>query len=271
MPFGLSAIGINLGSPNNLSRTATSLNRALSRLSSGLRINNASDDPAGLALAANLDATIAQMSQASRNVSDAGSALSIADGALGQVSDITIRMQELATMAANGTYSDQQRSALQAEYTALSQEIQRIGQTTTFNGKNLLDGSTMSVQIGSGGDSLQVGGINLAELSSAATSQDISTQAGAQAAMSTVGQFSQDLISQRTQFIGAPMSRLDSMQNTLSTQTLAQTASLSQIRDADLSSAVVEATAAKALLQYQVSMIQQITPLTAGKALSLIG
>jgi flagellin len=180
-------------------------------------------------------------------------------------------MQELATMAANGTYTDQQRSALQTEYSALAQEVQRIGATTSYNGKSLLDGSSMTAQVGASGETLQINGINLSALSNAATSQDISTQAGAQAAMSALDTFSQDLISQRTGTIGSAMSRLESIQNNLSTQSVAQTSALSQIRDADLPSAVVELTKAKVLQQYQVALIKQSSMLQASTRLSMLG
>ena len=255
------AVGLNstsgFGSTSifNLSRSESAFKKAFAQLSSGKRINSAADDAAGLAIAAGLASSITQISQSSRNVSDAASALSIADGALGQVSEISTRLQELATASANGTLSDQQRGALQAEYSALASEVQRIGETTQFNGKQLLDGSSMSIQIG--GDALQVGGVNLQSMASSLTSQDISTQAGAQAAMSAIDQFSKDLSTQRGGSIDAAMSRLDSIQNNLSTQRLAQQDSLSRIQDADIGATTLEVNRNKVLQQYQVSLIKQ--------------
>jgi flagellin len=180
-------------------------------------------------------------------------------------------MQELATMAANGTYTDEQRSALQTEYAALSQEIQRIGETTSYNGKNLLDGSSMTAQVGAGGETLTVNGVNLNSLASGVTTQDISTQAAAQAAMSALDQFSQDLISQRTGSIGSAMSRLDSIQSNLSSSNIATQGALSQIQDADIPSVVLELTKAKVLQQYQVASVQQSVMLSASTGYSMVG
>jgi flagellin len=249
----------NFGSASifNLTRSQSAFSKSFAQLASGKRINSASDDAAGLAIATGLAASITQISQASRNVGDASSALAIADGALGQVSEISVRLQELATASANGTLSDAQRSALQSEYSALSSEVQRISETTTFNGRQLLDGSTTSVQIGSGGESLEVGGVNLQALSSSLTSQDISTQAGAEAAMGAVEQFSKDLSTQRGGTIDAAMSRLESVANTLSSRRIGQQESLSRIQDADVASTVLDATRNKVLQQYQVSLINQ--------------
>jgi flagellin len=266
-----STTGFGSSSIFNLSRSQSAFNKSFAQLSSGKRINSAADDAAGLAIASGLAASITQISQSSRNVSDTASALAIADGALGQVSELTTRLQELATTAANGTYTDEQRQALQAEYASLSAEVQRIGETTSFNGKQLLDGSTISAQIGSGGETLQVGGVNVQSMSTTLTSQDISTQAGAQNAMAAIQQFSQDLSTQRGGSIDAAMARLESVQNNLSSQRVAQSESLSRIQDADIPSAVVEATRNKVLQQYQVSLIKQASQLQSFTQLSLLG
>ena len=115
----------------------------------------------------------------------------------------------------------------------------------------------MTAQIGPGGETLQVGGIDLSNLASSLSSQNIGTQAGAQAAMDVIHQFSQDLTSQRSGTIGTAFSQLESTQNNLATQRIAQTAALSQIEDADLSLAILDLTSAKLLQHYQVSLLQQ--------------
>jgi flagellin len=122
-PFGRSGA-------NSLSKALQGQKTAMDRLSSGKSINKASDNPAGLAVLSQLDASVVSLGQASRNISDSSSALAIADGASGQIQDMTGRLQELATQAANGTISDSQRGALQQEFSALTQEIQRVGKTT---------------------------------------------------------------------------------------------------------------------------------------------
>ena len=231
----------------SLSRSQTAFAKSFALLSSGKRINSAADDPAGLAIASGLAASITQVSQRARNVTETASALTVADGALGQVSEVTTRLKELATTAANGTYTDQQREAFQTEYSALSSEIQRIGETTNFNGKQLLDGSTISTHIGAGGETLQIGGINLQSLSSSIASQDISTQAGAQNALAALQQFSQDLEAQRGGSIDSALARLDSVYNSLGSQRLTQSEALSRLQDADISSTIPEALRTKVL------------------------
>jgi len=116
-----------------------SLSKSFGRLSSGKRITSASDDPAGLSVSSMLQARSRVLSRGSLNISDGMSLLSIADGAYSQISGLLQRMSELAEQAANGSLSSNQRAALQLEYSQLDQEIRRIGKTTKFNGKGLLE------------------------------------------------------------------------------------------------------------------------------------
>jgi len=135
----------------SLNRTTGSLSTSYSRLSSGLRINSATDDPAGLAVATSLKANATNYSQAVRNVNDGLSLLSVTEAALSQLSFITTRQAELAEQAANGSYSNAQRQALDAESVALGKEFQRILDTTHFNNLKPLNGSLrdgLSIQAG---------------------------------------------------------------------------------------------------------------------------
>lgn len=135
-----------------LGDATNSLGQVSERLSSGLRINRASDDSAGLAIAEGLNANRRIASVAMRNIGDGQSLLSIADGALSQQTSIITRMQELASQSANGTFSTSQRSSLDKEFQAIKAEFFRISQTTMFNGLSLLDGTSLtksfSLQIG---------------------------------------------------------------------------------------------------------------------------
>jgi len=136
-------IGANipsLGAQRRLSDTTSSLERTYERLSSGMRINRASDDAAGLAVATSLNADSRLYSTASRNISDGLSLLNIADSALGSQTGIVTRLLELAEQSANGTYSTTQRASLQNEYRALQKEFARIADSTIFNGLKLLRG-----------------------------------------------------------------------------------------------------------------------------------
>lgn len=124
----------------NLDTSSATLNTSYERLSSGLRINRARDDAAGLAIAESLKADARIATVAIRNASDGISIISIADQAIGQIGNVLTRLAELAEQSANGVYANVQRSALANEFNALASEIERIAYTTTFNGLRLLSG-----------------------------------------------------------------------------------------------------------------------------------
>lgn len=126
---------------NQLAKTNSLLDKSLERLSSGLRINKAADDAAGLAISEKMRTQIAGLEQANRNASDGISVIQTAEGALIEVESMLQRMRELAVQSANGTYTTEDRKAIQAEIDQLSEEIDRISRTTEFNTMTLLDGS----------------------------------------------------------------------------------------------------------------------------------
>lgn len=149
------AIKNNLMADNaarHLGTSYNSLSKSVERLSSGLRINGAKDDAAGLAVREMVRADIAQIRQASRNAQDAVSMLQTAEGAMGVMDDILVRMKELSEQAATGSYSVEQRTIMNEEYNQLAAEINRIATSTLFNGTSLLDGTAASVDfhLGSG-------------------------------------------------------------------------------------------------------------------------
>lgn len=222
-------------SSQNLNKVLQDLSDSLNKLGSGKRINKASDDAAALAIAANLEASLKTLQQASRNVRDVGSALSIADGAVSEIQNISGRLQELAVQSANGTYSNEQRATLQAEYSSLSSEIGRIAATTEFNGVKLLDGSQLSAQVGinSGANSqIATSGIDVAAQLAQLYSQNIGTQGGAQATLSAVQQFSQSLNTARSS-VGSTQARLDTIDQNISSQRIGESEALSRIIDLD--------------------------------------
>ncbi|MEI7837985.1 MAG: flagellin [Planctomycetota bacterium] len=136
----------------HLGTSYDSLSKSVERLSSGLRINSAKDDAAGLAVREMIRADMAQIRQASRNAQDAVSMLQTAEAAMGVMDDLLVRMKELSEQAATGSYSDEQRTIMNEEFDQLAQEITRIADSTTFNGTSLLDGTAASVSfhLGSG-------------------------------------------------------------------------------------------------------------------------
>jgi flagellin len=146
----------SLNSQRNLSASQTSLSTSLQRLSSGLRINSAKDDAAGLAISDRMNSQIRGMTQATRNANDGVSMAQTAEGALSSSGDILQRIRELAVQSSNASNSASDREALQTEVTQLGSELNRIAQTTTFNGQSLLDGSmgTANYQVGADANQL---------------------------------------------------------------------------------------------------------------------
>jgi len=141
----------SLTAQRNLAKSSSQLNKSVERLSSGLRINRAADDAAGLAVSTTLKAQVRSINQAVRNANDAVSLLQTAEGGLGNMQDIVLRMRELAEQAANETLGSTERQYLNNEYVALKSEITRISDVTEFAGMKLLNGAM------SAGKSFQVG------------------------------------------------------------------------------------------------------------------
>lgn len=167
MSLSLNTNVASLNAQRNLNASQGTLGKALQRLSSGLRINSAADDAAGLAISERMTTQVRGLNQAVRNANDGISMLQTADGALGTVNDSLRRIRELAVQAANATNSQTDRAALQREVEQLTQEVDRVGRTTTFNGQNIFGQSTTSVLGDSGQlavlDGLQSGWLSAAE------------------------------------------------------------------------------------------------------------
>lgn len=247
-----------LNTLSSLNSATSSIKKSFERVSTGLRINKASDDPAGLAVSEQLAVLTTLSKGASRNIDYGSSALAIADSALGQIGDITTRLSELATQSANGTLSDEQRGALQAEYSQLTQEIQRIGATAEFNGRPLLNGSTISIQAGEDGTSNSQISLTLTDISStlASVGTDISTQGAALTSLDSLSSFSEAISSSRGQ-IGSVSSRLDSAKSGAESRSVAYAEAGSRIRDADMADEVGQLTAAKIKQQAATAVLAQ--------------
>ena len=150
MPISFNNNLMALGVSNNLESHYARLSVSVQRLSSGLRINSAADDAAGLAIRELMRADVAALNQGIRNANDAISMIQVADGALGVIDEKLIRMKELAEQAATGTYNSTQRLMIDSEFQAMASEIERIARATDFNGIKLLDGSLQGEHDGSG-------------------------------------------------------------------------------------------------------------------------
>lgn len=151
-------INTNVGSLNaqrNLVKSGMEMSNAMERLSSGLRINTAADDAAGLAITNRMSSQVRGLDQAVRNANDGISMIATAEGALSETTNIMQRMRELAVQSSNGIYSDSDRATLNAEVEQLKEELDRIAETTSFNGQKILDGSQKSIDLQVGADSGQ--------------------------------------------------------------------------------------------------------------------
>lgn len=246
-------------SSRGINKSQERLNDILAKLASGTRIRKAADDPAGLAVAAKLDAVATTLSQGSRNIADTQSALEIADSALSQISDISTRLQELAAQSSNGTLSDEQRSALQSEYSQLTEEVQRIAATTEFNGKKLLEGDGVTTQVGTDSQATSqiiFSGVDVSSLVSSVASGNIGTQAGAQQALDQVQQFTSNIASKRGD-IGAVSSRLDAADENNQAERENALAAASRIRDADIAELAAQKVATQIQLRASTALNAQ--------------
>jgi len=254
----------SLNAQRNLNTTQLQLNKSMERLSSGLRINRAGDDAAGLAISQNMQANIRSMNQAVRNANDGISMVQTAEGALNETSNILLRMRELGTQAANGTLTQSQRDNIGVEFTNLQSEIDRISKVTNFNGTSLLDGSLSAgtnLQIGSGNtgnDRLQVKitDAGAATLSVDAASAAVSTQAAAQASLDKIDS-AISAVSTLRGGLGAIQNRLQSTINNLQVAVENTSAANSRIVDVDVAAETANMTRAQILTQAGVSVLSQ--------------
>ena len=281
-------IGSNISSlkaQRQLTKSTSSLSSTYSKLSSGMRINKASDDAAGLAIADSLKADQKIASVAIRNANDGISSIAIADGALSQVSDVLTRLAELAEQSANGVYSTDQRSALQNEFSALGSEIQRIALTTEFNGVKLLSGGAgITLQVGFDSnadsqiairnvtgtlDSLGIGNSVGAMTYSISGATIEAGQSASRAALDAVNNAIGSLAATRGN-LGAVESRLTVTINNLEVAKENFASAESQIRDVDVASEAAELTRLNILQQAGASVLAQANQ-QPGIALSLLG
>ena len=229
-------------STRNLNSALDSVNKSNVRLATGRRINRAQDDPAGLAIAERLASDATVFTQASNNVNYGQSLIAIKDGALDQITQIGTRLQELSVQSANGTLSDEQRGALQEEYNALTQEADRIVQSTEFNGQKVFSGSSTTLQVGvnSSADSrIAISGSDVAAQVATLSAQNISTQEGAKAALDNAKSFNASITAERGK-LGAASSRLETAAQNISVATENLRSAESRIRDVDIADEVAK-------------------------------
>ncbi len=263
----------SLNAQRNLSEITGRLNTSYRRLSTGLRITTAADDAAGLAITERLRSQVRSLDQAKRNANDGISLVQTAEGALSESSNILGRMRELAIQSANGSVSDSDKATLNEEFTALRDEIDRIAQSTEFNGISLLDrGSSVDFQIGFGTkkgiDTISVSLSPALATSLALSSLSIASSGDYSAAIGAIDA-AVDKVSGLRGSLGAAQNRLSSTISTLGSQIENLSAAQSRIRDVDVASETAELTRNSILQKASIAILGQAN-LAPQTALSLI-
>ncbi|WP_419780671.1 flagellin [Maridesulfovibrio sp.] len=261
------------------------LGSSTEKMSSGLRVNSAADDAAGLAVRELMRSDVSTLQQGVRNANDGISMIQTADGALGVIDEKLIRMKELAEQAATGTYTSDQRGLIDSEYQAMASEITRIASATDFNGIYLLNGNcsgdnAVTIHFGTGNDSaedkydVEIGTCTASALGIGNQSAEdagfaVSTQEAAQASLAALDQaiVSKDKVRAN---LGALENRLDATISNLEIQGENLQAAESQISDVDVATEMTNYSKQQIITQSAVSMLAQANSLPQ-MALSLIG
>ncbi len=273
-------IATNLPSINGqrqLFNTNQSMMKALEKLSSGYRINRAADDAAGLAISENLRAQIRGLKQANRNAQDGVSMVQVAEGGLSEISNMLIRMRELAIQAASDTVGDRERTFTDAEFQQLKDEIQRVSEVTEYNGTPLLSGigGLLEFQIGVHNDpfndriSFDAAAANASTGSLGMIAETVSSKQGAQATLGVIDDAMLKVNAMRANF-GALQNRLVSTMNNLNVAHENLSAANSRIRDTDMAEQTAELAKQNILMQSGVSVLGQANQIK-NLALKLLG
>ncbi len=282
MPQTINTNLISLNAQRNLSMSQSSLATSMQRLSSGMRINSAKDDAAGLAISERMSTQARGMNVAIRNANDGISMAQVGEGALGKVTDVFQRMRELAVQAANGTNSDTDRTSLNEEFTQLAQEATRTLSGTQFNGQSILKSSgSYTFQIGANAttdiDQITVAGFDWTSTSAGAITDVLGTDvltgsatqtlqisgtdgSAALAVLSSIDSAINTINSQRATF-GAVQNRFDNVIANLMVASENQTAARSRIVDADYAQETSNLSRSQILQQAGNAMVAQANQL----------
>ena len=267
---------MSLNAQRNLSATQSALATSVQRLSTGLRVNSAKDDAAGLAIAERMNTQVRGMNVAIRNANDAISLAQTAEGALSKINDMGQRMRELAVQSANATNSESDRANLDAEFQALSAEIKRNLEGTSFNGTKLFAAlATMTFQVGANNattDQIAVVTTNLTAETSmtdilggaagggGAAAADIKNVDKSRGALEKLDKMLATVNAKRAEF-GATQNRFEAVIQTLQVSAENQTAARSRIMDADFASETAALTRSQVLQQAGTAMLSQANSL----------
>jgi len=266
----------SLNAQRNLNQAQAGLSTNIQRLSSGLRINSAADDAAGLSITQNLNAHIAGLQQASRNANDAISVIQTAEGALGEVNNVLTRMRELAVQGANaGNLTDNERGYIDQEFQLLESELNRIVGVTEFNGQKLINGdmsSGVDFQVGMRNSANDRISLSIAESNSTQlglNDEAVSSATGARAAITALDSAIQSVATTRGT-LGTTQNRLTMTLSNLANMHENLSASVSRIQDADIAEESASMTRNQILQQAGVAVLAQANQLPSA-ALSLLG
>ena len=278
MPQTINTNIASLNAQRNLNASQSSLTTAMQRLSSGLRVNSAKDDAAGMAIAERMNAQVRGMNVAIRNANDGISLAQTAEGALGKTADALQRMRELSVQAANASNSDADKDSLDEEFGQLAQEVQRVLSGTTFNSKNILagDAGAQTFQIGANtttNDSITVTTVDMtvdatitavAGTDNAGTGRAVIDNTATTAAINTVIDSidtALDTINSQRAIFGATQSRFDAVISNLQISVENQSAARARIMDADFAAETANLSRAQILQQAGNAMIAQANQL----------
>jgi flagellin len=261
MPQIINTNVLSMVAQTNLNATQQKQSNAIKELSSGLRINSAADDPAGLAIAQRMQAQVNGMHQAVRNANDAVGLAQVADGALSSVSNMLQQMRTLAVQSANQTNGSGDRTNLNAEYTALASEVQRELGSTAFNGINILStgAGSQTYQVGANAtDTIAISTTQLDNSSTigSVTSGGVASVASASAAIGAIDTALDLVNAQRAQY-GATEIKFQQVVSTLQVNSQNTAAAESQIMDTDYAQATASLTQAQIVQQAGTAMLAQ--------------
>ncbi len=253
-----------LNAQRTMSNTRRALDKSLERLSSGSRINSAGDDAAGLAISENLRAQVRGLRQAKRNAQDGVSLIQVSEGGLNEISNIMIRLRELAIQAASDTIGDTERQFADREFQALKQEVDRIANVTRFNGTPLLNGRAgiFEIQVGTQNNPILDRVVYNGERSDASLDalklggESVATKQGSQLSLAVIDDSLVRVNSIRAD-LGALQNRLQSTINNLAIADENLSAANSRIRDTDFAEEVSEMTKQNILMQAGISVLGQ--------------
>ncbi|MBK1690089.1 flagellin N-terminal helical domain-containing protein [Rubrivivax gelatinosus] len=275
MPQTINTNLASLNAQRNLSASQSSLMTSMQRLSSGLRVNSAKDDAAGLAIAERMNAQVRGMNVAMRNANDGISMAQTAEGALGKVGDALQRMRELAVQARNASNSDDDKESLDKEFGELAKEIQRVLGGTTFNGKHILgsEASSLTFQVGANTTEDDTIVLTTSDLTGAAEVTTIAgTYGNVEATRARIGSSTSvgdiaavingiddaiDKINSERATLGAAQSRFDAVISNLMISSENQSAARSRIMDADFAAETANLSRAQILQQAGNAMVAQ--------------